>query len=54
MSEVETRGTEGTCFTVQMKYAKRDNWLIQGIKEIRKELKSWPKWKRTTKPVPHD
>ncbi len=25
------------------------NWLWNGIREIKKELKSWPKWKRTTK-----
>jgi len=29
---------------------KRDTgWLKRGIREIKKELKSWPKWKRTTK-----
>jgi len=27
----------------------KKNWLWVGIREIRKELKTWPKWKRTTK-----
>ena len=30
----------------------KENWLKRGIREIRKELKSWPKWKRTTKRQP--
>ncbi len=24
-------------------------WLKRGIREIKKELKKWPKWKRTPK-----